>query len=106
MMWSTGRLLHTRDVLRWTEEQRQEMDHREKCSIFTNFRATDQGRSRRCKVMCSTPGVARLVLASIQSDAKLKEVLEAREKPLDLSDYGFAAAMVQLYELPEMQDAI
>lgn len=50
--WEQGRLLDTKETLRWSGEERYMADLRERCKIYVGFDEKDQGRSRHRIAKC------------------------------------------------------
>jgi len=67
MDWKTGRLLDTPTTRRWTPEEKERGDQRERRGIYENFTAEDNGRSRRTVAVCETPSQAQEIISRIAS---------------------------------------
>ena len=46
-MWSRGRLLMTREVKKLSKDRQAQLSNKERCSVYTNFSSSDQGRARK-----------------------------------------------------------
>lgn len=77
--WSVGRTLNTKQTRGWTAEEIAANDRVESTMVFSNFTASDQGRSRNKIAICvgdnATAHAARIVRC-VNSHAALVDALE------------------------------
>jgi len=69
-MYSTGRLLLTKQTSRWSDEQKKEADYLERRRVFKNFSGEDEGRCREFICECRDEAVADLIVMALNSYKK------------------------------------
>lgn len=76
--WQQGRLLMTRQTLRWTEAEKAEGQRLEERGVFAHFTASDEGRSRVRLMTCATAKEAAAVVKFHNQTLK-KELANAKK---------------------------
>lgn len=72
--WRQGYLLHTNTVIHMRQETRDYCEFKEKCCIYENFTAIDEGRSRILVAECQSPEIAKHII-EIHNDAVTRDNL-------------------------------
>lgn len=82
-LWQQGQLLATRQTAHWSQAQRDEADAQEKCFVFVNFSAEDEGRSRLRIARFERPEDAARAIACVNAlapvddpDATMRETVD------------------------------
>lgn len=83
--YQQGRLLLTQNTKRWTQEQRHAADEQERCMVFKNFSASDEGRSRVFVCKCASPTEAAELVKRLNALPALREKCEELQRKLDES---------------------
>lgn len=61
--WQQGRLLITRSTKYLEPKDIIQTEHQERCCIYTDFQASDEGRSRQFIMECNSPKSALLIIS-------------------------------------------
>lgn len=62
--WQQGRLLTTRFTRYMKKNEKDYYEHLEKCCVYEDFTAIDEGQSRRLIAKCSSPEIAAEIIDS------------------------------------------
>lgn len=98
--WSQGITLETEQTRRWTSEQIEENDRRERRMVFANFSPLDEGRSRIRIAICEREEDARRIVACVNACEGLTTDF------LETPDLAFAPAhtAAKMAEIEQQRD--
>lgn len=90
--WSQGITLITGQTKKWTPEQIEENNRRERRMIFAGFTASDKGRSRKYIAVCDSEDDARHIVNCVNACAGMVDPADEIEKlkAAQFPDYGLA----------------
>ena len=74
--WRQGFTLATNVTRRWTQEQWQQNEERERRLVFVNFTARDEGSGRKLIAACESEDDARLIAAAPELLDALKDLVD------------------------------
>jgi hypothetical protein len=74
--WSTGRLLETPTTRKFSEEEKDRMREAESRRVFSGFRISNDGRSRRYICTCATEEEARKIVDDHNKHSDLLKALQ------------------------------